>query len=162
MTVPPPNDTLLALLLAIKKLEVDLNEIEANGLLTAIDLLQLEPHNWEPIHNSLIEIIDHNPSLKEQFHNFLTRLEALEDSQKVDFIPTEEEMAQAFPQNQGIEIRGYIEGQADVNSRELLNESRKQRTIARETLKQENPREFSQQNAWLERIERLLAPLFNE
>jgi len=143
------DNTLLALLLALKTLKTPLSKTERAKLYEVSEQLELDPDDWDFIREGLIAIIADNPSLNEKFQDILTHLNGLDGNQERQLLPTAREFAQVNCTDNGIETRGYVEGEPELESKEILNTSQK---IAQKVLKKENPAAAAGELNWLERI----------
>ena len=82
MATTSSDNTLLALLLALKTLKTPLTETEQAKLYEVGEQLELDPDDWEFIREGLIAIIADNPSLNDNFQYILTHLNALDGNQE--------------------------------------------------------------------------------
>ncbi len=100
MSQPPALPTLLAMLLAIRDLDVALNNDEQKELFTIGEQLQLNPEMRDKTHAKLMSLIDSNPKLNESFTKYQTALIsflATENSENLDYLPTSEELLERLP-----------------------------------------------------------------
>ncbi|OCR02921.1 hypothetical protein BCD67_03240 [Oscillatoriales cyanobacterium USR001] len=160
MATSSSDNTLLALLLALKTLKTPLSETERAKLYEVGEQLELDPDDWEFIREGLIAIIADNPSLKKNFQDILTHLNALDGNQERQLLPTARELAQVNPtdnsiEERSIERRGNVEGEPEFESLEILNTSQK---IAKKVLKGSNPVAAARELNWLERITKTFLP----
>ncbi|MDF0554059.1 hypothetical protein [Kamptonema sp. UHCC 0994] len=155
MATSSSDNTLLALLLALKTLKTPLTETERAKLYEVGEQLELDPDDWEFIREGLIAIISDNPSLNENFQDILTHLNTLDGNQERQLLPTGRELAQVNPIDNSIERRGYDEGEPEFESLEILNTSQK---VAQKVLKGSNPVVAARELNWLERIIKTFLP----
>ncbi len=152
----PQTKVLLALLLALKSLESPLNPDEQAALYTIGGQLELDPvGDWEFIQEGLMTIIDTNASLKELYHNVITQLDGVDGNIPPDCLPTAAELERELPQKSYLEVRGYFEGNADLESNEILNA-----TVV--VLRSDNPAATTKKLSFLEKIQKLLTPSTNQ
>ncbi|MBW4495956.1 MAG: hypothetical protein KME26_23340 [Oscillatoria princeps RMCB-10] len=148
------SDTLVALFLALSHPSISLSKFEKERLFEVGEQLELDPDEWEFISEGLMATITNNPTLDRVFQAELAKLAALPMDMKQQLVPTEKELAQVLSSGNKIEKRGYFDGEADSESRELLN-------VARKVLKEEDPVAHIQTLSWIDRIKKMLPPRSN-
>jgi hypothetical protein len=139
------EDTLLALLLALKDLEDPLSETERAQLYEVGEQLELDPDDWEFIYEGLRSIVTANKSLNQLLQSAQTKLASLDSHTKLQLMPTDRELAELLPGRDDIEWRG------DSNSTQLdvaINEIIKITIIC---LKDKDPSEAVKQSRWINR-----------
>ncbi len=152
----PQIKVLLALLLALKSLESPLNPDEQVAFDTAGGRLELDPvEDWEFIQEGLMAIIDANAPLKELYQNVITQLESVDGNIPPECLPTAAELEQELSQGSNLESRGHFEGNADVESNEILNA-----TVV--VLRSDNPAATTKKLSFLEKIQKFLTPSTNQ
>ena len=115
--------TLLALLVALDKAELNLNSEEREALRNTAHQLLLDPDDWDFIKEGLMETIEANSILNSEYHDVLSKLQTVGNIPS-QTMPTQNELEAELPsENEEPESRGYFEGEADKNSDEILNVS---------------------------------------
>ncbi|NJL10378.1 MAG: hypothetical protein HC908_10005 [Calothrix sp. SM1_7_51] len=149
MDTPLINTTLIALLLALRSLEEPLNQVEQEKLFEVGEQLQTDPTKWEDIQSRPNDYkFPANSSLKELYQIFYENLSIKYDSLQ-RLLSTEAELVQEVPQDIYVEVRGYFEGQPDIESNEILN-------VTVVVLKTEDPVTMTTKLSFLERIQNFL------
>jgi hypothetical protein len=146
--------TLQALLLALSYPAVSLSALEKDRLFEVGEQLELDPDDWEFIWEGLKAIITNNPPLCQAFDGESARLENVPSNMRPQLNPTEQELAQIFYSESRMEPRGYFEGEADLEGRDILN-------AARKILKEDNPTETTNRLSWIDRIKKIVPPQTN-
>jgi hypothetical protein len=117
----PVKTTLLALLLALKNLEVPFSAAEQAALKKVGKQLDADPDDWEFIERGLMKAVEANTSLNQLYQAAKAQLDALEGNIPPDLLPTKAELKQALPAVSQHEKRAYFEGKPDEESNEILN-----------------------------------------
>jgi hypothetical protein len=113
--------TLLALLLALDKPELDLNSEEREALRNTAQQLLLDPDDWDFIKKGLVGTIEANSILNSEYHDILSKLQTVGNIPS-QIMPTQKELeAELPPEDEEPESRGYFEGEDDEDSDEILN-----------------------------------------
>ena len=153
------DKTLIALLLTFKKVDISLTETQLEQFYEIGEQLYLDPDDWDFIKEGLLESIALIPTIEQKFNLILNHLDTLEPTQIQQLLPTSDEMQQALTSANNLERRGYIEGEADFISDEILNKSRQ---IAQKIFRENDPIAKSKNLNWLNRLEAILINLFEE
>lgn len=148
------SDTLQALLLALSNPKLSLSDSEKDKLFEVGEQLELDPDDWDFISEGLMAIITNNPTLNQIFEAELAQLAAVPNNTKLQLLPTKNELAQIFSNESNIEKRGYVEGEPDRESQEILN-------LARKVLKDKDPATKTRQLNWIDRIKNFLSQSSN-
>jgi hypothetical protein len=117
----PVKTTLLALLLALKNLEIPFSAAEQAALKKVGKQLDADPDDWEFIERGLMKAVEANTSLNRLYQAAKGQLDALEGNIPPDLLPTKAELKQALPAVSQHEKRAYFEGKPDEESNEILN-----------------------------------------
>lgn len=117
----PINKTLLALLLALKDLEIPLSKEEQVAFQDAAYQLQLDSQGWEDYKLDLLAVIQANPTLNQLYQNAFSQLDALSSNIPCNLLPTQTELEQAIPTAQAPETRGFAPISDDLESNEINN-----------------------------------------
>ena len=113
--------TLLALLLALDKPELDLNSEEREALRNTAQQLLLDPDDWDFIKEGLMETIEANSILNSEYHDVLSKLQTVGNIPS-QTMPTQNELEAELPsEDEEPDSRGYFEGEDDEDSDEILN-----------------------------------------
>ncbi len=144
--------TLLALLVALDKSELDLNSEEREALRDTAQQLYLDPDDWDFIREGLIGTIEANSLLNSEFQNVLTQLQQkLKGNISSEIMPTQKELEiELPPETEEPEFRGYLEGEADKNSDEILN-------VAIDVLSRKEPEKTVKNLSFIKRLKDLLS-----
>ena len=116
----PLKNTLLALFLALKDLEVPLSSDEIASLKNIGFQLEVRPDAWELIEEGLIKLIEANAALKGLYQDAKSRLDAVEDISP-ELLPTQAEVNEALPGNSKREEYPWQPGKPNPESQEILN-----------------------------------------
>lgn len=120
----PVNNSLLALLLALKDLDTPLSEDEKAGLADVADQLYLAPDAWEEaIEPSLMQAIASNSTLQQLYQTAKSQLDALDGNIPLDLLPTRSELEKAVPAAEEVATRGFVPevDSAEFNTHEINN-----------------------------------------
>jgi hypothetical protein len=117
----PINKTLLALLLALKNLEIPLSNEEQAAFQDAAYQLQLDSQDWEDYKLDLLAVIQANPTLNQLYQNALSQLDAFSGNIPGDLLPTQAELKQVIPTAQAPATRGFAPISDDLDSNEINN-----------------------------------------
>lgn len=147
------SDTLQALLLALSYPEISLSDSEKEKLFEVGEQLELDPDDWDFIEGGLMAIITNNLTLNRIFKAELTRLAAVPNNLKPQFIPSQDELAQVLSQENQFEKRGYVESEFGRENQEILDFSIK-------VLKDQDPAAKTRKLNWVERIKNVLSEFF--
>lgn len=114
------SNSLLALLLTLPDLTQPLTTDERESLQNVGDQLDIDPDAWESdIEPELLEIVQANPTLHQQFTATQAKLDSLGDN-IWDLLPSQEEVDLVFPPKKKSGKRGLPKGQPD-NSTYIKN-----------------------------------------
>lgn len=111
---------LLALLLALRQLQVPLTSEEKEALKTVAAQLALDRDDWEWIEQGLRAVVQGNTELKRYFEFFQARLEKLEQI-PTEVLPSWEELERELPTTSTSETFAIDEEELDFASNETLN-----------------------------------------
>lgn len=113
--------TLLALLVALDKAELNLNSEEREALRNTAQQLLLDPDDWDFIKEGLMETIEANSILNSEYHDVLSKLQTVGNIPS-QTMPTQNELEAELPsEDEEPDSRGYFEGEDDEDSDEILN-----------------------------------------
>ena len=113
--------TLLALLVALDKAELNLNSEEREALRNTAQQLLLDPDDWDFIKEGLVGTIEANSLLNSEYNDILSKLQTVGNIPS-QTMPTQKELEAELPsEDEEPESRGYFEGEADKDSDEILN-----------------------------------------
>lgn len=113
--------TLLALLLALDKPELNLNSEEREALRNTAQQLLIDPDDWDFIKEGLIGTIEANSILNSEYHDVLSKLQTVGNIPS-QTMPTQKELEAELPsEDEEPDSRGYFEGEDDEDSDEILN-----------------------------------------
>ncbi|MEH1951909.1 MAG: hypothetical protein V7K77_33900 [Nostoc sp.] len=121
------NNTLLALLLALKDSETPLSDTEQSDLSHAAEQLSANPNNpkaWEIlIEPRLLVMIQANEPLNQRFQAAKSQLDNLGDTIPLNLLPSEAELEQALPKQKPQPITRAIPqvSSSDLRSNEITN-----------------------------------------
>jgi len=146
-----PGTTLLALLLALKQLETPLTADERAKLKTKGQQLAIDPDNWDYIQESLMAVIQQNPSLDRLFQTAKMQLQAIDGNIPIELLPTRQEKeAELFVDDKREPVSfGYFEGEPDRESDEIL-------TTAINVLTKEDSAKTAKKLSFLQRMQKYL------
>jgi hypothetical protein len=118
----PPKITLLALLIALEKLQSPLTPDEKEALETTASQLYLDPDDWDFIKEGLIATIEANPALYQNYQTALVQLLSVNGNIPQEQMPTQKEIeTELTSDNKEPTTFGYFEGEPDRESDEILN-----------------------------------------
>lgn len=146
------DNTLLALLLALKNLENPLNTEEQEALADVGQQLKLDPNDWDFIEDELMATIHGNDALNQLYQKAKAKLDALNSPIPPDLLPTDAELENALPRESKGGTRAhppYGEGKPDEQSNEILN-------LATNVVSTEKPEETAKKLPFLERVSQFL------
>ncbi len=145
------NNTLLALLLALRDLDTSLTEQEKADLTDISHRLYLEPEAWESdIAPSLLSIIQVNPNLNQRYQTIKSQLDQVGDTLPPDLLPTSAELEHVASATAPKE-RGFapVADESESENLEINN-------IAIDILSQPNPSATAKKLSSLERLKQFL------
>ncbi|MEQ9552313.1 MAG: hypothetical protein RIM23_22210 [Coleofasciculus sp. G3-WIS-01] len=145
------NNTLLALLLALRDLDTSLTEQETAELTDISHRLYLEPETWESdIAPSLLSIIQVNPNLNQLYQTAKSQLDSVGDCLPPDLLPTLAELEYVTPETEP-RTRGFapVTDESESDSLEINN-------IAIDILSQPDPSTTAKKLSSLERLKQFL------
>jgi hypothetical protein len=114
------TNILLALLLALKEIEVELSPDEQSALADVGYQLKIDPNDWKFIQEGLMIIIEGNAALNRLYKIAKAQLVAVDDDTLLDLLPTGAELEQA-DKTRNVITKGGIPGKPDPESHELIN-----------------------------------------
>ena len=88
--------TLLALLVALDKAELNLNSEEREALRNTAQQLLLDPDDWDFIKEGLMETIEANSILNSEYHDVLSKLQTVGNIPS-QTMPTQNELEAELP-----------------------------------------------------------------
>ncbi|NEQ65994.1 MAG: hypothetical protein F6K21_10925 [Symploca sp. SIO2D2] len=143
--------TLLALLLALKQLEIPLSTDEQDKLKTTGQQLELDPDDWDYIKEGLMEVIENNPSLAQLYQTAKVQLDEIDGKISPELLPTEEELGVELLTDgkRTVVYFGYFEGRPDRESDEILN-------VSINVLRKKDSAKIAKKLSFLERIGKFL------
>ncbi|NMG09787.1 hypothetical protein [Brasilonema sp. UFV-L1] len=145
------NTTLLALLLALKELDVPLNLKEKDALKKASQQLELDPGDWNYIEQGLMRVISANSSLHQQYQAIKVKLDEIDGNILLNLLPTKAELEQELATDSTREIRGYKPGEsAESDSNIIIN------SMVSVTLRSDDPPAAIKKKSFLDRIKKWL------
>lgn len=151
MNSPSPDQTLLALLLALKNLKVPLSEAEQAKFFEIGEELENDPDDWDFIYEGMIDTIAKNHSLNELFEAYVSQLDRLSGSIPLGLLPTEKELKQELSSASDAPSLGYEPKKAfESQSNEIINVT----VVA--VLKNDEPKEIIQKLSWVKRFQKHL------
>lgn len=154
MDSPSLDQTLLALLLALKNLKVPLTDAERDEFFEIGEQLELDPDDWDFIYEGMIDTIAKNPSLNQLFKAYISQLDPLNGSILLGLLPTEKELKQELSSASDPESLGYKPKKAfSSESNELINVT----VVA--VLKNDQPKEITQKLSFLKRLQKHIQEL---
>ncbi|MBD2214091.1 hypothetical protein H6G27_30125 [Nostoc linckia FACHB-104] len=118
------NNTLIALLLALKDSETPLSETEQSDLSQVAEQLSANPKAWEIlIEPRLLAMIQANEPLNQRFQAAKSQLDNLGDTVPLNLLPSEAELEQVAPkQKPQVVTRGIPQvSSSDLRSNEITN-----------------------------------------
>lgn len=126
MSQPPALATLLALLLAIRDLEVTLDSDEFKKLLTIGQQIEMAPDDWDNIQADLMAMMTSNHPLNAKFQQYqpiLTQFLMSVGGDILDLLPTPEELRQALQLPKPLETLGPTPGKPNRSpSKAIIND----------------------------------------
>lgn len=144
------QNTLLALLLALKNLETPLSGTEQTALSKAAEQLSANPNTWDLlIEPSLLAMIQANESLNQLYKIAKSQLDALSDEIPSKLLPTQEELEQVIPKDQIPVTRGKLPVNDGYKSTEINN-------VAINVLSTANPVETAKKLSRIEQLQQFL------
>ncbi|BAZ48637.1 hypothetical protein NIES4103_12450 [Nostoc sp. NIES-4103] len=146
------NNTLLALLLALKDSATFLSETEKSDLYQAAEQLSANPKAWEVlIEPRLLVMIQANEPLNQRFQAAKSQLDNLGDQIPVNLLPSEAELEQAAPKQKPQPITRAIPqvSSSDLKSNEITN-------MAIRVLATPNPAETAKKLSGFEQLQQFL------
>jgi len=143
--------TLLALLLALKQLEISLSADEQAKLKKAGQRLKFNPSSWDDAEKLLMEVIENNLSLARLYHTAKAKLDEIDGKISPELLPTEEELeVELLTDGKRTTVRyGNFEGKPDRESDEILN-------VSINVLRKEDSAKTAKKLSFLERIRKFL------
>ena len=147
-----PKTTLLALLIALEKLEISLSQQEKQALENTARQLYLDPDDWDSIlKEGLMPVISANPALYQNYQTALVLLQTVKANIPSEQMPTQKELeAELTPENQGYTTFGYFEGEPDQESDEILN-------VTINVLTRKDPEKAAKKLSFLKRLQNWLS-----
>ena len=147
-----PKITLLALLIALEKLEISLSPQEKQALENIGQQLELDPDDWDSIFKKeLMPVISANPALYKNYQTALVQLQEVKANIPSEQMPTQKELeAELTRDHQGYTTFGYFEGEADQESDEILN-------ITINVLTRKEPEKAAKKLSFLKRLQNWLS-----
>jgi hypothetical protein len=122
----PIKTTLLALCLALMRLEAPLSKNEQEELTDVVRQLDNSLDDWEFIEDDLTKIITRKALLDQLYQEAKTRLNEVDGNIPPNLLPTEIELEQVLPINSRREERPYKPSRDDnEKSYEIINTTRK-------------------------------------
>ncbi|MFB2969151.1 hypothetical protein ACE1CD_09275 [Aerosakkonema sp. BLCC-F183] len=118
------NNSLLALMLALKDLESPLSEDEQSTLSDVAAQLSLDPDAWESdIEPTLMAVIAANPNLNQLYQSAKSQLDNVNGNIPKEFIPTQFEVEKIISPMFAIVNRGFDPeaDESDFESNEINN-----------------------------------------
>ena len=118
------NNTLLALLLALKDSETPLSDTEQSDLSQAAEQLSANPKAWEIlIEPRLLAMLEANKPLNQRFQATKSQLDNLGDTMPLNLLPSEAEVEQAAPKQKPQPTTRAIPqvSSSDLRSTEITN-----------------------------------------
>ncbi|NEQ77342.1 MAG: hypothetical protein F6K23_32640 [Okeania sp. SIO2C9] len=143
------DNTLLALLLALKNLENPLNTQEQEALADVGQQLKLDSNDWDFIEDDLMATIHGNDALNQLYQKAKAKLDACDRPIPTDLLPTDAELENALPRESKGGTRAHFEGKPDEQSNEILN-------LATNVVSTEKPEETAKKLSFLERLSQFL------
>jgi len=144
------QNTLLALLLALKKLETPLSDTEQSALSQAAEQLYANPNAWDLlIEPPLLAMIQANESLNQLYKIAKSQLDALRDEIPSHLLPTQAEFEAVIPTNQSPVKRGKLPVNDGYKSNEINN-------VAINILSTANPVETAKKLSRIEQLQQFL------
>lgn len=145
-----PKTTLLALLIALEKLEIPLSPEEKQALGNTARQLDIDPDDWDSIKEGLTAAIEANPTLCQHYQTALIQLQAVNGDIPAEQMPTENELeAELARENREPTTFGYFEGEPDRESDEILN-------VTINVLTRKEPEKVAKKLSFLKRIQNWL------
>ena len=142
--------TLLALLLALDKPELDLNSEEREALRNTAQQLLLDPDDWDFIKEGLMETIEANSILNSEYHDVLSKLQTVGNIPS-QTMPTQNELEAELPsEDEEPESRGYFQGEDDEDSDEILN-------VTKNVLNRKEPEKTVKNLSFIKRLKDFLS-----
>ncbi|WP_448266407.1 hypothetical protein [Nostoc sp. DSM 114159] len=152
MEITNLNNTLLALLLALKDSEIPLSDTEQSDLSQAAEQLSANPKAWEVlIEPRLLVMIQANEPLNQRFQAAKSQLDNLGDTIPLNLLPSEAELEQAVPKQKPQPITRAIPqvSSSDLRSNEITN-------MAIKVLATPNPSETAKKLSSFEQFQQFL------
>ncbi|MBD2254641.1 hypothetical protein [Nostoc parmelioides] len=118
------NNTLLALLLALKDSETPLSDTEQSNLSHIAEQLSVNPKAWEIlIKPRLLAMLETNEPLNQRFQAAKSQLDNLGDTMPLNLLPSEAEVEQVVPQQKLQPTTRAIPqvSSSDLRSNEITN-----------------------------------------
>ncbi|MBN4004792.1 hypothetical protein [Nostoc sp. LPT] len=146
------NNTLLALLLALRDSEIPLSDTEQSDLSQAAEQLSANPKAWEIlIEPRLLVMIQANEPLNQRFQAAKSQLDNLGDTIPLNLLPSEAELEQAVPKQKPQPITRAIPqvSSSDLRSNEITN-------MAIKVLATPNPSETAKKLSSFEQFQQFL------
>lgn len=141
------NTTLLALLLALKELDVPLSLNEQDTLKRASQQLKLDSGDLNYIEQGLIRMISANSSLNQQYQAIKVKLDQID----VNTLLNKAELEQELATDSTFETRGYKPGEsAKSDSNFIFND------MVVPILRNNHPVAATKKSGFLDRIKKLL------
>jgi hypothetical protein len=144
MTTSDITTTLTTLLMALAHPEVELSAKERDRLYDVGDQLDLDPEDWEFIHEGISGIITRNESLKTAYQSAENQLQGKNIK---DLLPTENELSVDLEKG-SIERRGS-DDDYNTNTPEIVK-------LAIKCLRSNNPLDKARKLKWLDRLNQKL------
>lgn len=121
--VTPTQNTLLALLLSLKDLDVSLSPTEQTELAKVGQQLYLAPRDWNYIETGLMKVIEGNYSLKQGYQAAKAKLDVIGGKLPANLLPTKAELQVELPTDSTRQIRGFKPGESSqADSEEIIND----------------------------------------
>lgn len=146
------NNTLLALLLALKDSETPLSDTEQSDLSQAAEQLSANPKAWEVlIEPRLLVMIQANEPLNQRFQAAKSQLDNLGDKIPLNLLPSEAEVEQAAPKQKPQPTSRAIPqvSSSDLRSNEITN-------MAIKVMATSNPSETAKKLSSFEQFQQFL------
>ncbi|MEJ1930267.1 hypothetical protein WDZ92_08270 [Nostoc sp. NIES-2111] len=146
------NNTLLALLLALKDSETPLSDTEQSDLSQAAEQLSANPKAWEVlIEPRLLVMIEANEPLNQRFQAAKSQLDNLGDKIPLNLLPSEAEVEQATPKQKPQPTTRAIPqvSASDLRSNEITN-------MAIKVMATPNPAETAKKLSRFEQLQQFL------
>ncbi|MEH1855702.1 MAG: hypothetical protein V7L11_29485 [Nostoc sp.] len=146
------NNTLLALLLALKDSETSLSDREQADLFQAAEQLSANPKAWEIlIEPRLLGMLQANEPLNQRFQAAKSQLDNLGDTIPINLLPSEAELEQAAPKQKPQPTTRAIPqvSSSDLRSNEITN-------MAIRVMATPNPSEIAKKLSSFEQFQQFL------